>query len=50
MFAAGVAAAQEGQPKITYDGHIKAIFRQHCLKCQMWDEQINEKIIDLCLH
>lgn len=28
-----VAKSPEGQPKITYEDHIKPIFREHCLNC-----------------
>jgi mono/diheme cytochrome c family protein len=36
LFASGVSAADA---VITYDEHIKPIFREHCLKCHGEDEQ-----------
>ena len=44
-FLAAVACAQEAKPdtppaaKVTYDDHVKPIFREHCLSCHNQEQK-----------
>ena len=46
MVLSGSAVAQDAAPKITYDDHIKAVFRQHCLKCHNQDDAESDLALD----
>ena len=40
------AAAQDAPTKVTYDDHIRPIFRQHCLKCHNLDKAESDLALD----
>ena len=43
---AAAATGQEAGPKITYDEHIRPIFRQHCLSCHNQDDAESDLALD----